>query len=250
MNPRTRSQLKSGAALFAAASLGAIAGGGIVWGDGGDATQVHACVDTSMGPDIPNVSIVGADTACPAGWTSNHWARQGPAGAPGPQGPPGAPGDDGPPGTPGAPGEEGPQGPPGSLPVETLAKLLPGGGGSGAPPPSKRKLQGLTKTKRSMKVVKRTLGPNTVATKERTAVCPSTHPKAVFGGYETAPAAKPYATPPVFYAMQANSKLGGNAWYARINRIVILVPNPFADPSTPKPEPSPWKLTVWVMCSA
>jgi hypothetical protein len=76
--------------LAAAFSLGALATGGIVLADGGDAGQVHACLIDGVGADgRPNTIILGSNDACPGGSTPKHWSVQGPPGAQGLTGPAG-----------------------------------------------------------------------------------------------------------------------------------------------------------------
>jgi hypothetical protein len=68
-------------------SIGALATGGLVLADGGDAGLVHACVIDAAGADgRPNTIILGPNDACPSGTTPRHWSVQGPPGVPGPQG--------------------------------------------------------------------------------------------------------------------------------------------------------------------
>ena len=71
--------------------LAAAAGVGLypmVGADGGDDSQIHACVRDRDG----KVTVVDPDDSCPSGWTSTHWNIQGPQG---PEGPPGPKGEDG-----------------------------------------------------------------------------------------------------------------------------------------------------------
>lgn len=79
--------------LVAGISIGALATGGLVLADGGDAGLVHACVIDAAGADgRANTIIVGPNDACPSGTTPKHWSVQGPPGAqgtPGAQGPAG-----------------------------------------------------------------------------------------------------------------------------------------------------------------
>jgi hypothetical protein len=73
--------------LAAAFVVGALATGGIVLADGGDAGLVHACLlDTETAGGRPNTLILGPNDPCPAGSTPKHWSVQGPAGAQGPAG--------------------------------------------------------------------------------------------------------------------------------------------------------------------
>jgi hypothetical protein len=53
--------------------------------DGGDISLIHACVKDKGG----DVKIVGANTACPSGYSPLHWGIAGPQGPQGIQGPPG-----------------------------------------------------------------------------------------------------------------------------------------------------------------
>jgi hypothetical protein len=79
----------SGWTKVAAGMIAGVAlGGGAVYADGGDAGQVHACVnqaDTAR----PNVIIVAASDDCPPSYASTHWSIQGPKGDQGSQGLPG-----------------------------------------------------------------------------------------------------------------------------------------------------------------
>ena len=77
----------------------------MVWGDGGDATKIHACVARDG-----IVRIVAPMANCKSSETPLHWNIVGPAGPAGPAGPegqPGAPGQQGEPGTAGEPGISG-----------------------------------------------------------------------------------------------------------------------------------------------
>ena len=53
--------------------------------DGGDISLIHACVKDKGG----DVKIVGANSACPSGYSPLHWGITGPQGPQGLQGPPG-----------------------------------------------------------------------------------------------------------------------------------------------------------------
>jgi hypothetical protein len=72
----------------------------MVWGHGGDTTQIHSCV-TKDG----TIRIVGATAGCKAQETALDWNIVGPAGPTGPTGATGAAGQNG------APGDPGPRGP-------------------------------------------------------------------------------------------------------------------------------------------
>jgi hypothetical protein len=77
-----RGWVKVGVGVLAGAALG----GGVVYADGGDPSQVHACVN-STDEGRPNVIIVDPNDGCPSGYSPRHWSIQGPKGDPGPQGP-------------------------------------------------------------------------------------------------------------------------------------------------------------------
>lgn len=53
-----------------------VGGGSLALADGGEGSQIHACVANSSG----FVRIVGADQACKPSETTLDWAIQGPAG--------------------------------------------------------------------------------------------------------------------------------------------------------------------------
>jgi hypothetical protein len=74
----------------------------LVWGDGGETTQIHACVARDG-----VVRIVPPTSGCKSQETLLHWNIAGPKGDPGDQGPQGDPGPQGVPGLQGDPGLSG-----------------------------------------------------------------------------------------------------------------------------------------------
>ena len=147
------------------AAIGVLAGGTFVWAHGGDTSLVHGCVQPTGGQTTPNVRIVGAGEACPAGWSAVDWSiagPAGPAGAPGPTGPPGGVGAAGP------RGERGPEGPP-----PTIPELRPSVVRIGIPRQSIRHVSAASD---------RTAGGHSVTVR-----CPASHPLVLSGSYAAEP---------------------------------------------------------------
>ncbi len=101
----SRKWLSLGIGIVVLVAVGAMIGTRVsAIANGGDTSQIHACVNLGNG----QVRIVGADKDCsafPEGWIPVDWAIKGPQGIEGPPGPQGEQGDK---------GDTGPQGPPGS----------------------------------------------------------------------------------------------------------------------------------------
>ena len=74
----------------------------MVWGHGGDASLIHACVAKDG-----TIRIIGANVTCKSNETALDWNIQGPQGLPGSQGIQGIQGIQGPAGEDGTPGEAG-----------------------------------------------------------------------------------------------------------------------------------------------
>lgn len=157
-----RSVIRDSWKVALGAAVGVLAGGAVVWGDGGDASLVHACIlpDTA-GP--ANARIVGENEPCAAEQTPRHWSIQGPSGA---------------------------QGPPGDVTANAVADAskVPG-----LKPPSVKPSRGLLKKLKikpgSTKTVKKAVGPNLNPQKGAEVFCPPTHPKFVTGGASMDPPA-------------------------------------------------------------
>ena len=60
-------------AAAATAFVVALAGGAAVWADGGDTTEIHACLDPLPDIGASDVLVVEPDDPCPDGMTSIHW---------------------------------------------------------------------------------------------------------------------------------------------------------------------------------
>lgn len=200
--------------LVAVAAAAAIASAAVVSADGGDTSQIHACLLADPPPGAGNVRIVGADEPCPGGTTTVHWSVSGP------------------------PGAQGPEGDPGGVPAEDLD---PPTGGSEPPSPKVyKKLYkplGIKKiTPKNTKVVSASEGPEPVA-KERavSAYCPGSHPFAIEGWFEMIPAA-----PGVELGASSTYPVGFHGWEAYV---VEAGTGTFGGK-----EPGPWTLKVSVRC--
>lgn len=161
------------------AAVGVLAGGALVYGDGGDASLVHACILPSGGGAGANVRIVGENDACPAGSTPKHWSIQGPPGAQGQAATPDS-----------------------VLNALKIPSTKPPGVGL-----SRKKLRKVRVKVSQTKTIQHVQGPNLQPIKDRILVCPASHPKVVTGGFTTTP-------PPGqnVYSVIGNSQIWTSAW--------------------------------------
>jgi len=209
----------------------ALTGGGIVWADGGDPDPqvplVHACLYTG---GRPNVEIVGANNACPAGTTPVHWPGGGGAVA-------------------------GPDPEPEPQPEPPTPE-------SSNPPPkvNKKLYKPLNLKVNKTTLVSETVGPEPPALqRELTVSCPPSNPYAIQGYGEAldGPPPETHSTHPEWKSGKyfdsgpvLSHAVGMHAWRVvyegGVRAWTKLGPyEPFIFP----PEPTTWTLKVTVECS-
>lgn len=228
-------------------ALGALIGGltaslvttAVVQAHGGDASQVHACINANGGVRITGAPGYGnPSTGCAGGETAVDWGSQGPAGATGATGPAGPAGAAGAPGPAGAVGPAGPAGAAGPAPtpraIERSVVRL------GIPDETIRHVESSSPTNRSRdKIV--------------IARCPASHPLALSGGFNTTPDPERSDTQFVFEIGRYNPgpvgerrSQGWRAWVVR-HRVVRYVVGPLSRWGLA--QSGPWRLTVSVECA-